>query len=195
MEKYFLLALTLTAMFGFIYGVVQFFRKRTALYARMIVFGIGCVMLGRLFETLRFFTTGEFHEGFRVSVLGTLGSFLFFLTANYGQMDSLVDDRSPVIRKYRIIAVLAPLTVAGLYVLYFRYAGFGEDAIVNGIISLVICQTTYFQLKHLIIPDVEGGSFVQLDGDPSRYTIRPNAALTDEGYYSRTSKYGVLTQK
>ena len=54
--------------------------------------------------------------------------------------------------------------MAGLYVLYFRYAGFGEDAIVNGIISLVICQTTYFQLKHLIIPDVEGGIIRSIRG-------------------------------
>ena len=75
-----------------------------------------------------------------------------------------MDDRSPAFRKYRIIAVLAPLTVAGLYVLYFRSAGFGEDAVVNGVISLVICQTTYFQLKHLIIPDVEGGIIRSIRG-------------------------------
>ena len=57
-------ALTLSAMFGFVYGVVKFFREPSALYSRMIVFGVGCMMLGRLFETLQLVTAGEIHHGF-----------------------------------------------------------------------------------------------------------------------------------
>ena len=86
METVCFAAVTACAMFGFVYGLVKFFREPSALYSRMIVFGIGCTMLGRLFETLQVVVAGEIREGFHVGVLGTLGSFLFFLTANYGQM-------------------------------------------------------------------------------------------------------------
>ena len=40
-------------MFGFVYGLIMFFREPSALYARMILLGMGCIMLGRLFETLQ----------------------------------------------------------------------------------------------------------------------------------------------
>ena len=40
-------------MFGFVYGLIMFFREPSALYARMIVLGMGCIMLGCLFETLQ----------------------------------------------------------------------------------------------------------------------------------------------
>jgi hypothetical protein len=46
MEKYLFLALTLSAAVGFGYGLFRFFRNKSALYIKMIVFGIGCAMLG-----------------------------------------------------------------------------------------------------------------------------------------------------
>ena len=150
-------ALTLSALFGFVYGVIRFFRERSPLYARMIVLGVGCAMLGRLFETLQLLTLGELPSGFHVGTLGILGSFLFFISANYGQMDSLADDRSPGMRKYRWIAGLAPLAVLIMYVVFFGLADFGEHTVVNGILMLVTAQASYFHLKHLIIPDVEDG--------------------------------------
>ena len=128
------LALTFSAMFGFVYGVFRFFRSKSPLYAQMVVLGIGCAMLGRLFVTLRLITLGELRSSFHVGTLGILGSFLFFISANYGQMDSLVDDGRPDLRKYRWAALCAPLSVLVLYAVYFRFVGFGEGAIVTGIV-------------------------------------------------------------
>ena len=157
MLKYLSLALTVCALFGFIYGLLRFFRKRKALYTRMIVFGIGCAMMGRLFETLQLFIHGEVYNGFHIGVLGVVGSFLFFFTANYGQMDSLVDDGSRQFVKYRLIAILAPLVVAVMYVFYYSRVGFGENAIVHLIEAIVIAMASYFHLKHLVIKDVDYG--------------------------------------
>lgn len=164
MEIIIFTALTLSAMFGFVYGVVKFFREPSALYSRMIVFGVGCMMLGRLFETLQILTAGEIHQGFHVGLLGTIGSFLFFLTANYGQMDSLADDGSPAMRKYRWIALTAPLAVAAIYMVTFSFAGWGEQAVVDGILTLVIGQASYYHLKHLIVPDVKGAIIYSIRG-------------------------------
>ena len=155
--KYLYLVMTLCAVFGFNYGLMRIVRQRKALYTYMIVFGIGCAMMGRLFETLSLFAFGEIPSGFHVGMLGVVGSFLFFFTANYGQMDSLVDDGSPMFRKYRLLALLAPIIIAALYVFYLRYAVSVESAIVHGILAAVIALASYYHLKHLIILDVDYG--------------------------------------
>lgn len=157
MEKIIFLSLTLCAALGFGYGLFSFFRKRSALYLRMIVFGLGCAMLGRLFETLQLFTNGEIPSGFHVGVLGVIGSFLFFFSSNYGQMDSLVDDGTKRFRKYRLLALIAPAAMLGMYAVYFIRVGFGQDAAVGGVETAVIALASYFHLKHLIIPDVDFG--------------------------------------
>ena len=157
MKKYLYLAMALCAAAGFAYGLFRFFRAKSALYIRMIVYGIGCAMLGRLFETLQLFTTGSIQEGFHVGILGVVGSFLFFFSSNYGQMDSLVDDGSAQYRKYRLTALAAPAAVLGLFAVYAAFAGLTQTTVVFGVESLIIAAATYYHLKHLIIPDVSYG--------------------------------------
>ncbi len=157
MVKILYLILTLSAAISFSYGLFWYFRKKSALYLRMIVFGIGCAMLGRLFETLQILTNGQVQSGFHVGVLGVVGSFLFFFTANFGTMDSLVDDGSSRFRKYRLLALFAPAVVLILYMLYYLNVGFCQSAVVYGVETLIIALASYYHLKHLIIPDVEFG--------------------------------------
>lgn len=157
MSKYLTLAVTVCAFLGFNYGLARFFRERKALYTRMIVFGIGSAMFGKLFETLSLFAFGEISSGFHIGVLGVISSFLFFFTANYGQMDSLVDDGSRRYRKYRLLALIAPAVVAGLYVVYLHFSGFHAGAVVHLVEAFVIALAAYYHLKHLIIKDVDYG--------------------------------------
>ena len=158
MMKFLSLAMTLCACYGFNYGLARFFRKRKALYTRMIVFGIGSAFMGRLFETLNLFAYGEIPSGFHIGMLGVVSSFLFFFTANFGQMDSLVDDGSRKFRASRLIALIAPICVALLYGVYLHYAGgFGAGAFTRAVETIVIAMASYFHLKHLIIRDVDYG--------------------------------------
>ncbi len=164
MLKYLMLILTICALIGFVMGLMRFFRTRKALYTRMIVFGLGCAMMGRLFETLLLFVQGEISSGFHIGVLGVLGSFLFFFTANYGQMDSLVDDGSRHFLKYRLIALAAPAVMIVLFGFVFKFMGPGVPVIIRAIETLVICLATYFNLKHLIIEDVDYGIIRSIRG-------------------------------
>jgi len=157
METIFFLAMTVCMLFSFSFGLRWFFGKKIPRFALMVIFGSGSAMLGRLFETLLLFIRGEIPGGFHVGLLGVMGSFLFFLAANYGTMDSLVDDGSRSNWKYRLIALAAPAVVLALYILFLRRVGFGQEAIVNGVLTIVIMFASYYHLKHLIIPDVEGG--------------------------------------
>ena len=157
MYLYLSLALTLCAGIGFAYGLYRFFRDESALYVRMIVFGVGCAMLGRLFETLLILVNGELFYGFNVGMLGIIGSFLFFFSANFGQMDSIVDDGSPKFRKTRIIALAAPLVAAAYWCVIAALEGINEATVSIGIAVLFIALAAYYHLKHLIISDVSFG--------------------------------------
>lgn len=157
MYLYLSLALTVCAGIGFGYGLFRFFRDESALYVRMIIFGIGCAMLGRLFTTLLVLVNGDLFDGFNVGMLGIIGSFLFFFSANFGQMDSIVDDGSPKFRKTRIIALAAPLTVVLLWCVIAATYGINSSSIWVGIEMLFVALASYYHLKHLIIEDVSFG--------------------------------------
>ncbi len=113
MYLYLSLALTICAGIGFAYGLYRFFQDESALYVRMIIFGVGCAMLGRLFETLLFLVNGELGSGFNVGMLGIIGSFLFFFSANYHLKHLIIDDVSfgliRSIRSYNLLSLVYAL--------------------------------------------------------------------------------------
>ena len=157
MYLYLSLALTVAAGIGFGYGLFRFFRDESALYVRMIIFGVGCAMLGRLFETLLILVNGSLTSGFHVGMLGIIGSFLFLFSANFGQMDSIVDDGSKRFRKTRLISFAAPLVIAAVFCLIAVTKGLNKTTIPLGVETLFIALASYYHLKHLIIEDVSFG--------------------------------------
>ncbi len=164
MLKYLSLILTLCTLSGFIYGLTLFFVKKKNLYIQMIVLGVGCAMMGRLFETLLLFAEGEIRGGFHIGVLGVIGSLLFFFTANYGQMDSLVDDGSKKFVKYRMIGLIAPIFYLILFVIYLLMVGFDENVGVYAAETAAVCVASYFNLKHLVIEDIDYGIIRSIRG-------------------------------
>lgn len=142
---------------SFTYGVVRFFKKGKALYLQMIVCGIGCMMLSRAYHVITLLTTGVLTEGFHVGRLGIMGSFLFFLCANYGQVDKLLDDGAKENRKYRIIPLVAPILIWLGYQMVLFGVTTVENKVVCGVTAALIMFASYFNLKHLIFPDVEFG--------------------------------------
>ncbi len=151
------IALTVCAAFGFNYGLFRFFRGKAALYIRMIVFAIGCTMLGRLFEALQFLVNGQLSGSFHVGMLGIIGCFMFLFSANFGQMDSIVDDGSKQFLKTRIIALAAPIVVAAMWIGLVVSKGFSASTVALGVEAIFIAQAAYYHLKHLIIKDVDYG--------------------------------------
>ena len=146
------------SLISFIYGITQFFKPKKAIYAQMIVLGVGCITFGRLYQVVRILTDGDIVNDFQLGILGIIGSLMFFFSANFGAMDSLADDRSKEYTKYRIIAFAAPITALLLYVIFILFGDVSRLwKIVGAIMTFFIMQTTYYNLKHLIFPDVEYG--------------------------------------
>ncbi|MCR4604464.1 MAG: hypothetical protein K5639_00510 [Eubacterium sp.] len=145
------------ALVGSIYGGRQFFRPRKALYLQMITAGIICLMYSGLFKVIYLLTQGGLGSDFHVGVLGVIGSFMCFLSANYGQMDRLVDDGTKTFRATRIKAFFAPFLVLCLYLVFFFLVKDLPARITIGIVSFFMMQCSYYSFKHIIIHDVELG--------------------------------------
>ncbi len=148
----------LCALIGFIYGIAEFFKPKKAVYAQMITLAVGCVVFGRLYQMVRLITAGDISNEFQLGILGVIGSLLFLFSANYGAMDSLADDGSKSFAKYRLIAMTAPAAAAAIYVVFILICDFPllikAEA---GVIAAFAALASYFNLKHLIFPDVDYG--------------------------------------
>ena len=150
----------LASLGTFIYGVKHFFKKGKAYYLQIVTMAFGCYAMGSLYYLCQSITAEEVPEGFTAAYLGRIGFFLFLFTANFGQMDGLLDDRTPAFKKFRYIALIAPIAVALLYVPCIL-----TDMLISTKISLVFMWlaamcSSYYNFKHAIISDL-GYGFVK----------------------------------
>ena len=158
------LAMFICTAVSFTYGAIRFFKKGKALYLQMIVGGIGCMMLSRAFQFITLLTNGSIPNGFHIGMLGAVGGFLFFLSANYGQIDKLLDDGARENRKYRLIALIAPCLLILVFSTLFFIPAASDKRTIYGVMSAVITFASYFNLKHFIFPDVEFGFIRSIRG-------------------------------
>ena len=145
------------ALVGMIYAVRNLFLPRKALYLQMIGFGIGCLMFGRLFSVIYLLTQGDLNYGFHLGLLGIMGSFMFFLSANYGQMDGLVDDRTKAFRPIRIKALLIPVILIVLFLILGLVCKDRQIWIAAFLVVVFMVPASYYNFKHIIIYDVDLG--------------------------------------
>lgn len=148
----------LAATAAFVYGLRHFFKKGKPLCMQSLTIGIGSHALGSAYQLCLILSTGSFLEGFTPAYLGRIGFFLCILSASYGQLDKIVDDGSERMRASRIIAVIAPICVALLYVPNAIIPDVPvETKISYALVWVPAIFSTYFNLKHAIIPDLDFG--------------------------------------
>lgn len=153
--------LPLLATLGtFIYGVKNFFKKGKAYYLQIVTMSMGCYAMGSFYHLCQSITTGDLADGFTAAYLGRIGFFLFLFTANYGQMDGLLDDRTPSLKKFRYIALIAPVTAALLYLPCFFAEMPYSTKISLSFLWVAAIFSSYFNFKHAIINDL-GFGFVK----------------------------------
>ena len=145
-------------LFAFIYGLNKFFKKGTPLFLQSITMAMGCHSLGSVYHLCQTLTTNRVIEGFTPAYLGRIGFFLFLIAASYGQMDRIVDDGSKKFRPFRIIAFIALICAALLYL----PSGLMEDLPMSTKIAVLLVWipaaiSVYYNLKHAIIPDFDFG--------------------------------------
>ena len=181
------------AFVGFIYGIVKFFKPKKAIYAQMITLSVGCMAFGRLYQVVRLITVGDILEHFQLGVLGVIGSLLFLFSANFGVMDSLADDGSKQFLKYRLIALITPVAAIYVYLSLFLFSDFPLLVkIVSGIITAVASCASYYNLKHLIFPDVDFGVINCLKGYNALALVLEFLIIAEMIVNSRAGEIGAL---
>lgn len=145
-----------------IYGIAVSFKKKSILFAQIIASGVACLALGNIFTLMLRITAPEeiknsLTNGFNIGMLGVFGFFIFIFSAAFGQIDGLGDDRSKAMRKYRIIGILAVVPVIVSVVLIVLSPIGDTLKIVYAILYSPAALASYYNLKHLILPDVDLG--------------------------------------
>ena len=150
------------SLFGSIYGIRHFFKKGKALYLQMITSSVICLMFARLFQVVHIVAQSDLGTNFYIGLLGTAGSFMFLFSANYGQMDRLVDDGTKKFRKTKIISTITSIAMTLLYILFYMTAAGRNVKVSVGITAAFMTMSVYYNFKHIIIFDVELGIVRQI---------------------------------
>ncbi|MEG0771389.1 MAG: hypothetical protein RR436_05775 [Clostridia bacterium] len=156
--------LLISSSIAFACGVVQFFKKGIPLFTQIVICGLGCMMLGWLFHIVILLTSGQIAYGFNVGKLGLVGGFLFLFSASFGQMNGLVDGGEKIFRKYRVISLLAPVAIIAIYIPVLLSSAKIDIKCVDAVLCLIFALSSYYNLKHLIIPDVDFGILKSIRG-------------------------------
>ena len=142
-------------------GGFWFIARKSPLYFRILALATMCYATVATYRMLYHFCYGTYFQAPGITFLGFFGCFLFLFSANFGQFDSFIDDRSKAFQSYRLIALIAP---AVLFVFVVLYALTAKDRIpTTSLVWALIgfapaVPASYYNLKHLIMPDM-GYSF------------------------------------
>ena len=140
------------ALTGFVYSLIKFFRPKRAMYQRMVGCALGCLFIERLYEIVQYVVAGDIPQLFQIGTFGNIGCFMFLFSANYGAIDSLIDDGSDGLKKYRWIALSAPAAAVAAAVPILLSPSDPGRKIACAIEVLFAGASSYYSLKHLIIP-------------------------------------------
>ena len=145
------------AAVAFWFGAVKLFTRKKPFYMKLLVCAAGCFMLEQQLLLINLWC--GVHEVFSIGMLGILGCNYFLLSANYGTLDKIVDDRAIENRPARLLAIIAPVIIALLCLNAF-FAWRDKDIICDILWMLMLLPAipaSYFNLKHILLPEDPGG--------------------------------------
>ena len=151
-EVWFTVISFLLATAAFVYGALKLFKSKTPLYFIIIVCAAGCFMLKEISSMVSYFCGG--YDGYAsIGELATFGCALFLFSANYGQMDGVVEGKS-VSKRIKLLSCIPPLIFTGLSAtaVATRADGSPLNAVIMLIAVLPMIASSYFNTKHLIMP-------------------------------------------
>ena len=150
----------LMSIVALVYGLYVSTSRKMPLYFQLSLATVACLMLGYIFDICDYIVNGVSSEGYVIGYLGSIGSFLFLLTSSVGYMDGILDDGSPQIKKCRYIALIGPIAAAALLALNIVADIPVRTKIIYSVSWIPAMFSSYFNLKHAIIPDM-GFGFVK----------------------------------
>lgn len=138
---------------AFIFGFVMFFNKKVALYFKIITCSLGCYALGKLYIIIYILCFNEMYAGFNVGYLGLFGCFFFMLSANYGQINGILDNKEKNLRNKRLISLIIPIILTTLLTLMIISCDMLYQRVILFLLIPAIIAS-YFSMKVIIFPDM-----------------------------------------
>ena len=147
----------ISTLFSFVYGWANFFKKGMPLFLQSLTMAMASYFLSVAYHLCQTFTSEAILDSFTPTYLGRIGFFMFLITASYGQLDRIIDDRSEKMRPARLIALIAPVCAVLLYIPNYLAISPYYTKISYALIWIPAIISVYFNLKHAIIPDLDFG--------------------------------------
>lgn len=144
------------SLIGFIICAAAVFKKKTQYFFTLIVFAVGCFVGEQV--SLAVNTWCEVYDDVWVGSLGVFGTNLFLLSANYGALDKVVDETKLQTSK-KLLSLIVPIILMISVVLIFLEWK-NKDmlcAIVFALILIPAIPASYYNVKHLLLPQDELG--------------------------------------
>lgn len=143
---------------AFMRGMYKMFRKGKPMYFQLLICSVGCCALKELWMIVN--AVCGVSGILNVGLIGNLGCFWFMLSANYGSLDSFVDDKSVSAKKTKILALIAPVFFAvclGILVSYSLNSNSRTTVFITSACFIPALAASYYSLKHIILPIDELG--------------------------------------
>ena len=150
----------LMSIAALLYGLYTLISGKQPLFFQLSMAAVACLLLGYVFDICYYIVHGLLDEGYMIGYLGSIGSFFFLLTASVGYMDGIIDDGSPKIKKCRYIALVGPVLAIALWIPNMIADVPLMTKVVYSILWTPATLSSYFNLKHAIVPDM-GFGFVK----------------------------------
>ena len=155
MEKYsiWLRCIELLAVIAVLCVCVMKMRgKGTALYFKIYLCATACYTLFLLYDIIAVFCR-IMQLPVDIGDIGALGCGAFLFSANFGQMDGLVDERKKSFLARRCIALLAPVVLLALFCSLIFTSNAALSFKLPGIVPILSgIFASYYHLKHLLLP-------------------------------------------
>ncbi len=150
--------LLICSCIGLTYGLMALYKKKQPLYFKFMVFPLACQVFSRAFYTITLLCYGELPDTFNLGLLGFVAFFLFMYLPNVGALDILVDEQNENLVKTKLISFTVPIIEIAVAVA----AMFVDNVSISIRISFFVLSAFagfagYFNVKHLLASDVEGG--------------------------------------
>lgn len=150
--------LLICACIGLTYGLIIMFKKKQPMYFKLLSFPLACQVFSRAFYIITLLCYGELPDTFNIGLLGFAAFFLFLYLPNVGVMDHLLDESEKGFKKYRFLSLIIPAIEFAVSVAGLLYDSISISIRISFfVLSVFAGMAGYFNMKHLLFPDVEGG--------------------------------------
>lgn len=140
----------LITLLGVALGVVNILKRNTMFFFNIIICAVGCFAIEQLSLVINIWC--GIMDDVWVGALGVFACNFFLLSANYGVIDTIVDENEfPTSKKIlaMVVPIILGITTIAIFFLWKDYSLF--SAIVFSVLIIPAIPASYLNVKHLLL--------------------------------------------